>query len=71
MAGAKLQQVKDALKTILDDMRPNDKFNILPFHSQVEFLDRYKMVEASRANIITAKRFVDDLVEQEGMWMKQ
>ncbi|XP_071817702.1 uncharacterized protein [Apostichopus japonicus] len=65
MAGAKLQQVKDALKTILDDMRPNDKFNILPFHSQVEFLDRYKMVEASRANIITAKRFVDDLVEQE------
>ncbi|XP_033646860.1 uncharacterized protein LOC117306366 isoform X1 [Asterias rubens] len=63
MEGTKLTQVKGALNTILDEITIGDKFNILPFSNQVEFLDRYRMVEASKANIEYAKTYVDDLQE--------
>ncbi|XP_038068542.1 uncharacterized protein LOC119737937 [Patiria miniata] len=63
MQGTKLSQVKAALKTILDEISPGDKFNILPFSNQVEFLDRYKMVDAVPANIQYAKSYVDKLQE--------
>ncbi|XP_038066966.1 uncharacterized protein LOC119736992 [Patiria miniata] len=63
MEGTKLSQVKAALKTILDEISLGDKFNILPFSNQVEFLDRYRMVEASTANVEYAKSYVDDLQE--------
>ncbi|XP_022107830.1 uncharacterized protein LOC110988530 [Acanthaster planci] len=61
MEGVKLAQVKAALKTILDEISPGDKFNILPFSNQVEFLDRYRMVEASEANLEYTKSYVDKL----------
>ena len=66
MEGTKLTQVKGALNTILDEITIGDKFNILPFSNQVEFLDRYRMVEASKANIEYAKTYVDDLQEVDG-----
>ena len=66
MEGTKLAQVKAALKTILDEISPGDKFNILPFSNQVEFLDRYKMVEASKPNVQYAKSYVDNLHEVDG-----
>ena len=66
MEGVKLAQVKAALKTILDEIAPGDKFNILPFSNQVEFLDRYRMVGASKANVEYAKSYVDGLQEVDG-----
>ena len=66
MEGTKLSQVKAALKTILDEIAPGDKFNILPFSNQVQFLDRYKMVEAKPANIYVAKSYVDKLQVVDG-----
>ena len=66
MEGTKLSQVKAALHTILDDIAPGDKFNILPFSNQVLFLDRYKMVEATPPNIQYTKEYVDKLQVSDG-----
>jgi hypothetical protein len=66
MEGTKLAQVKAALKTILEEISPGDKFNILPFSNQVEFLDRYRMVEASFDNVQYAKTYVDELQVMDG-----
>ena len=66
MAGTKLKQTKDALHTILSDMRPGDKFNIISFSNQIDILDRYKMVDVNPNNINYAKAYVNDLREQDG-----
>lgn len=66
MAGNKLAQTKDALKTILDDLRPGDKFNIISFYNQISFLDRYRMVDVSANNVAYAKDYIDELRELEG-----
>ena len=68
MAGIKLEQTKDALNAILSDMRSGDKFNIISFSNQIDFLDRYRMVDVNPNNVVYAKAYVDDLREQDGMW---
>ena len=66
MAGTKLRQVKEALKIILDDLGPNDRFNILVFSDDVQYWRRNALVTASRRNIEAAKTFVDGLIDQGG-----
>lgn len=65
MAGVKLRQVKDALTTILNDMPETDKFNIIPFSDDVNFLDRNKMLFSTSSNVRRAKRFVKSLQERD------
>ena len=36
MEGEKIQQMKDAMVTILDDLNEGDNFNIITFSSEVE-----------------------------------
>lgn len=65
MAGVKLRQVKDALTAILNDMPETDKFNIIPFSDDVNFLDRNKMLFSTSSNVRRAKRFVKSLQERD------
>ncbi|XP_062396996.1 inter-alpha-trypsin inhibitor heavy chain H6-like [Sardina pilchardus] len=58
MSGAKLDQTKKAMDTILSDLRSHDHFNILTFHSTVDFWQKNGTVPATAANINRAKAFV-------------
>ena len=66
MAGTKLRQVKEALKIILDDLGPKDRFNILVFSDNVQYWRRNTLIAASQRNIEAAKTFVDGLIDQGG-----
>ncbi|XP_071961230.1 uncharacterized protein [Antedon mediterranea] len=65
MNGLKLQQVKKAFTTILNDVRPNDRFNILAFSNTVMPF-RTDMVDATQQNVQDAQRFVEDLKPLDG-----
>ncbi|XP_064626001.1 uncharacterized protein LOC135486827 [Lineus longissimus] len=58
MSGRKIQQVKDAMKVILDDLQPGDLFNIILFDSQIEFWNKTNLLEATEENIDAAKSYV-------------
>ncbi|XP_077999603.1 inter-alpha-trypsin inhibitor heavy chain H3-like [Glandiceps talaboti] len=61
MDGTKLKQTKDALKTILDEMRSFDRFNILTFSSGVSFWQENTMVLATAENVREAKSYINGL----------
>ncbi|XP_033119583.1 uncharacterized protein LOC117118951 [Anneissia japonica] len=65
MNGLKLKQVKKAFTTILNDVRPSDRFNILAFSNTV-FPFSADMVEASPSNVRDAQKFVEDLNPLDG-----
>ena len=58
MEGEKIDQAKDALEHILDNLNPEDRFNIVAFSTGVRLYER-KLEPATRAD--EAWRFVDDL----------
>ncbi|XP_006876095.1 PREDICTED: inter-alpha-trypsin inhibitor heavy chain H1 isoform X2 [Chrysochloris asiatica] len=57
MQGQKVKQTKEALLKILDDMRPEDHFDLVLFGSQVQSW-RGSLVQASAANLQAARDFV-------------
>ncbi len=60
MAGDKIQQVKDALRYCLEQLRPGDRFNVIPFNeTPMPFTE--VTVPASAANVAAAVTFVDKL----------
>ena len=60
MSGDKIQQTKDAMYTILDDLREGDMFNIITFSlSVISWSDSVK--EVTSENIGLAKQFVKDI----------
>ena len=66
MYGIKLRQVKDSLKIILDDLAPNDRFNIITFSDDVTFWKQNRLVPATFNNIREAKAFVESLTDLDG-----
>ena len=56
----KLEYTKDALNTILNDMREGDRFTIITFHSDVASW-RESLSDVTTENIQAAKTFVDGL----------
>ena len=66
MAGTKLRQVKEALKIIIDDLGPKDRFNILVFSDNVQYWRPNALVQATSRNIDDAKIFIDGLIDQGG-----
>ncbi len=60
MEGERLQQLKDAMHVFLDGMTANDKFNILPFSTNVVSF-RNDLVQATPETIKDARSFVDKL----------
>ncbi|XP_076449000.1 inter-alpha-trypsin inhibitor heavy chain H3-like isoform X2 [Babylonia areolata] len=57
MAGHKMQQLKDAMRIILDDLRETDRFNILLFDGSVQVW-RESLQEASESNVDHAQSYV-------------
>jgi uncharacterized protein YegL len=60
MSGAKMEQAKGALRFILDNLSPEDRFNIIQFNSEVEPF-RKELVEATPAAREAARTWVDSL----------
>ncbi len=60
MSGDKIEQAKEGLLYILNHLDSKDNFNIIAFSNDVELLFEH-LVPASKLNIQTAKKFVEDL----------
>jgi len=60
MSGAKIDQAKGALRFIVDNLNPHDRFNIIRFNSEVEPF-RKELVEASAAARDAARAWVDEI----------
>jgi Ca-activated chloride channel family protein len=64
MYGVKLDQAKEALNYILDEIEessPEDRFNVISFSDYIDAFSGTGLLEANEANLALAKDFVDDL----------
>ncbi|XP_063782887.1 inter-alpha-trypsin inhibitor heavy chain H5 [Pseudophryne corroboree] len=61
MVGTKIKQTKDALFTILRDLRPDDHFNIIGFNNKIKVWQSKELVKVSPNNIRDAKKFIYSL----------
>lgn len=64
MYGAKIDQAKEALNYIFDEMEDSssgDKFNVISFSDYIDVFSETGLVPASEENLAMAKDFVDDL----------
>uniref|UniRef100_A0A8C6UB54 Inter-alpha-trypsin inhibitor heavy chain family member 6 n=1 Tax=Neogobius melanostomus TaxID=47308 RepID=A0A8C6UB54_9GOBI len=58
MIGTKIKQTKQAMGTILGDLREGDHFNIITFSDRVQTWRKGRTVRATRQNVRDAKEFV-------------
>ncbi|XP_070695286.1 inter-alpha-trypsin inhibitor heavy chain H6 [Pempheris klunzingeri] len=58
MIGTKIKQTKQAMGTILGDLREGDHFNIITFSDKVHTWKKGRTVRATRQNVRDAKDFV-------------
>ncbi|KAK7884555.1 hypothetical protein WMY93_027678 [Mugilogobius chulae] len=58
MIGTKIKQTKQAMSTILGDLREGDHFNIITFSDRVQTWRKGRTVRATRQNVRDAKDFV-------------
>ncbi len=60
MRGAKMEQARKALKYVLDNLHPHDRFGLINFATTV---NRYedKLLEANAEQVAKAKKWVEDL----------
>ena len=61
MQGAKMAQTKQAMIAILDDLHPDDTFNIVTFASGVSKWSEAGLVRVDESNVEAAKQFVEGL----------
>ncbi|XP_067391056.1 inter-alpha-trypsin inhibitor heavy chain H5 [Emydura macquarii macquarii] len=61
MVGAKLRQTKDALFTILGDLRPEDHFNIIGFNNRIKVWQQDQLVPVTPNNIRDAKKYIHNM----------
>ncbi|XP_043964676.1 inter-alpha-trypsin inhibitor heavy chain H5 isoform X2 [Gambusia affinis] len=66
MLGKKMRQTKDALFTILRDLRPADHFNFISFSNRVKVWQPDALVPATPLNIRDAKKFIYTLIPNGG-----
>lgn len=65
MSGDKIEQAKQALKYCLDNLNPDDRFNVISFSTGVSsFKDQ--IVSAGKKNVKAAQEFVDELKARGG-----
>ena len=60
MAGEKIEQARNALHFILDQLNPNDRFSIVSFDDQIESLSS-RLQPVDRQTLSDARRFVRQL----------
>lgn len=56
----KMEQAKSALKFCLDNLHPNDRFDVITFNESPDLLSG-KMMPASKENVAKAQKFVRDV----------
>uniref|UniRef100_A0A8D0G766 Inter-alpha-trypsin inhibitor heavy chain 5 n=1 Tax=Sphenodon punctatus TaxID=8508 RepID=A0A8D0G766_SPHPU len=66
MAGTKLRQTKDALFTILQDLRPEDHFNIIGFSNWIKVWQQDRLVPVTPNNIRDAKIYIHNISPRGG-----
>lgn len=59
MSGTKIRQLKEAMATILNEMNPEDNFNIISFDSRISRWLGEDLLPASEEYIQNAKQYVD------------
>ncbi|XP_071021916.1 inter-alpha-trypsin inhibitor heavy chain H6 isoform X4 [Oncorhynchus clarkii lewisi] len=64
MIGTKIKQTKQAMSTILGDLREEDHFNIITFSDKVHTWRKGRTVRATRSNIRDAKDFVKRIIAE-------
>lgn len=66
MQGRKMNQLKEAMKLIIQDMKSEDKLNILFFDSKFDWLSKTEMLEGTQVNFDKANRFIDPVIARGG-----
>ncbi|XP_031156208.1 inter-alpha-trypsin inhibitor heavy chain H5 [Sander lucioperca] len=66
MVGTKIRQTKDALFTILRDLRPGDRFNLVSFSNKIKVWQPNRLVPVTPLNVRDAKKFIYMLVPTGG-----
>ncbi|MEQ2206472.1 hypothetical protein XENOCAPTIV_029725, partial [Xenoophorus captivus] len=66
MLGKKMRQTKDALFTILRDLRPADHFNFISFSNKIKVWQPNGLVPVTPLNVRDAKKFIYTLVPNGG-----
>ncbi|XP_044284303.1 inter-alpha-trypsin inhibitor heavy chain H5 [Varanus komodoensis] len=61
MVGMKLRQTKDALFTILQDLRPEDHFNIIGFSNKIKVWQQDRLVPVTPNNVRDAKIYIHNM----------
>uniref|UniRef100_A0A665TWE3 Inter-alpha-trypsin inhibitor heavy chain family member 6 n=1 Tax=Echeneis naucrates TaxID=173247 RepID=A0A665TWE3_ECHNA len=64
MIGTKIKQTKQAMSTILGDLREGDHFNIITFSDKVHTWKKGRTVRATRQNVRDAKDFVKRIIAE-------
>ncbi|XP_037627762.1 inter-alpha-trypsin inhibitor heavy chain H6 [Sebastes umbrosus] len=64
MIGTKMKQTKQAMSTILGDLREGDHFNIITFSDKVHTWKKGRTVRATRQNVRDAKDFVKRIIAE-------
>ncbi|XP_034550870.1 inter-alpha-trypsin inhibitor heavy chain H6 [Notolabrus celidotus] len=64
MIGTKIRQTKQAMGTILGDLREGDHFNIITFSDRVHTWKKGRTVRATRQNVRDAKDFVKRIIAE-------
>ncbi|KAM4737739.1 inter-alpha-trypsin inhibitor heavy chain H6 isoform 2-T2 [Anableps anableps] len=64
MIGTKIKQTKQAMNTILGDLREGDHFNIITFSDKVHTWKKGRTVRATRQNVRQAKEFVRRIIAE-------
>ncbi|KAM3872133.1 inter-alpha-trypsin inhibitor heavy chain H6, partial [Diretmus argenteus] len=62
MIGTKIKQTKQAMSTILGDLREGDHFNIITFSDKVHTWKKGRTIRATRQNVRDAKDFVKRII---------
>ncbi|KAM6985649.1 inter-alpha-trypsin inhibitor heavy chain H5 [Aplochiton taeniatus] len=66
MLGTKIRQTKEALFTILQDLRPGDHFNFVSFSSRIKVWQPRRLVPVTPLNVRDAKKFIYTLAPTGG-----
>ncbi|XP_067382482.1 inter-alpha-trypsin inhibitor heavy chain H6 isoform X2 [Channa argus] len=64
MIGTKIKQTKQAMCSILGDLREGDHFNIITFSDKVQTWKKGRTVRATRQNVQDAKDFVRSIIAE-------
>ncbi|XP_040006607.1 inter-alpha-trypsin inhibitor heavy chain H5 [Xiphias gladius] len=66
MLGTKIRQTKDALFTILRDLRPGDRFNFISFSNRIKVWQPNRLVPVTPLTVRDAKKFIFTLMPTGG-----